>query len=70
MASEAHAIHCPNCEHTWFREERIVELDASVVIRDNLPLAAQTVSQQYRYVCTNCHQVLHHDWSRKKTTQA
>lgn len=61
MASSQHAISCPNCNHAWFREERQVQLDPSVVIRPDLPLAAQTLAEQFQYVCLNCNQVLHHE---------
>ncbi|WP_067617426.1 hypothetical protein [Alicyclobacillus acidiphilus] len=60
MANNQHAIRCPHCDHTWFREERQVQLDSSVVIREDLPLAARTLSERYQYVCVNCNQVLEH----------
>lgn len=61
MASSQHAIHCPNCNNTWFREERVVQLDSSVVIREDLPLSARTFSEKFHYVCTSCNTVLHHE---------
>lgn len=61
MASNQHAIHCPNCNNTWFREERQVELDSSVVIRPDLPVSARTLVERYRYVCTECNHVLVHE---------
>lgn len=70
MAGISHAIHCPNCNQTWFREEHLVELDSSVVIRADLPLPARTVTEQYRYVCTNCGQVLHHGWNQQNKAES
>ncbi|MCL6547878.1 MAG: hypothetical protein K6T30_03095 [Alicyclobacillus sp.] len=63
MAAPAHAVTCPNCHGTLFREERLVQLDSSVVIRDGLPLPARTVGEQYRYVCASCGQVLDTPWT-------
>lgn len=60
MANQAHAIACPKCGGTLFREERIVQLDSSVVVREDLPLPARMVSEQYRYICLNCNEVLQH----------
>jgi hypothetical protein len=62
MASEKHAIICPNCKGTWFREERLVQIDSSVVVRDDLPLPARSVDVRYRYICVQCNQVLTQRW--------
>ncbi|WP_232302234.1 hypothetical protein [Alicyclobacillus hesperidum] len=61
VASNQHAIRCPHCDHTWFREERQVQLDSSVVIRPDLPVPGRILREQYQYICTNCNQVLHHE---------
>lgn len=63
MASDVHEIACPKCGGTKFREERIVELDSSVVIRDDLPLPARTVRESYRYMCIGCNEVLDLPWT-------
>ena len=63
MASVSHAAVCPNCKETWFREERLVELDSGVVIRSNLPVSARSVQERYRYVCVGCGQVLDQPWT-------
>ncbi|WAH38912.1 hypothetical protein [Alicyclobacillus dauci] len=60
MASSSHAVHCPNCNNTWFREEHLVQVDSSVVVREDLPVSARTVAEEYRYVCTECNTVLKH----------
>jgi hypothetical protein len=62
MAKHAHVHTCPNCNHTWFREEKIVQLDASVLIRASLPVEGRTTNVTYRYVCANCNQVLDEPW--------
>ncbi|EPZ49046.1 hypothetical protein [Alicyclobacillus acidoterrestris] len=61
MASSQHAIHCPKCNSTSFREERIVQLDSSVVIRDGLPVQARTLAESYRYICIQCNEILTHN---------
>ncbi|AEJ43886.1 hypothetical protein [Alicyclobacillus acidocaldarius] len=61
MASAQHAIRCPHCDHTWFREERQVELDSSVVIKPGMPVEGRVVREQYVYICANCNQVLYHE---------
>jgi len=63
MANVVHALHCPKCSKQLFREEKIVELDSAVVIRDDLPLPARTVLVQYRYVCITCNHVLDEPWT-------
>ncbi|MDQ0188221.1 DNA-directed RNA polymerase subunit RPC12/RpoP [Alicyclobacillus cycloheptanicus] len=63
MASAVHEIQCPKCGGTKFREEHIVELDSSVVIRDDLPLPARTVREQYRYICIQCNEILNLPWT-------
>ncbi|MFX4302391.1 hypothetical protein ACOJUR_09065 [Alicyclobacillus tolerans] len=63
MAGQAHAIHCPKCDSVLFREEKIVELDSSVVIREDLPVSARAIKTQYRYVCLSCGNLLHHEWT-------
>ncbi|MCL6443280.1 MAG: hypothetical protein K6T83_07480 [Alicyclobacillus sp.] len=63
MASERHAVACPQCREKLFREEKIVELDSSVVVRPDLPVPARTVKEQYRYVCLNCGHVLNEPWT-------
>lgn len=63
MAAPAHAATCPHCRGSLFREERIVQLDSSVVIRDGLPVPARTVGEQYRYICIGCGHVLETGWT-------
>lgn len=63
MANAEHATQCPNCKGILFREEKIVELDSSVVIREDLPLSARAVKTQYRYVCLGCQQILNQPWT-------
>ncbi|WP_258110728.1 hypothetical protein [Alicyclobacillus sp. SP_1] len=65
MAGPAHAIPCPKCNSTLFREEKIVELDSSVVIREDLPVPARTIQVQYRYICLECGNPLHHEWTHE-----
>jgi hypothetical protein len=62
MASSKHAITCPNCHGTWFREERLLQIDSSIVVRDDLPVPAQAVDVHYRYICVQCNQVLTQRW--------
>lgn len=69
MANQVHAIVCPKCNGVLFREEKIVELDSSVVIREDLPVSARTVKTQYRYVCLACQEILHHEWNREEAAQ-
>ncbi|MFB5191054.1 hypothetical protein [Alicyclobacillus fastidiosus] len=61
MASSQHAIHCPKCNNTSFREERIVQLDSSVVIRKDLPVQGRTLAETYRYICVQCNEILTHE---------
>ncbi|GGJ10084.1 hypothetical protein GCM10010885_19040 [Alicyclobacillus cellulosilyticus] len=63
MAANAHAVVCPHCQGRLFREEKIVQIDASVVVRPDLPVPARTVQEMYRYVCLQCGQVLEQTWS-------
>lgn len=63
MASAIHAAVCPNCKGTWFREERLVELDSGVVIRADLPVAARTIQERFRYVCVECNHILDQPWT-------
>lgn len=63
MAATKHEIACPQCGATQFREERIVELDASVVIREDLPVPARIVREQYRYICIGCNALLNQPWT-------
>ncbi|MCF8563491.1 hypothetical protein LLE49_01875 [Alicyclobacillus tolerans] len=63
MASTIHAAICPNCQGALFKEEKIVELDSGVVIREDLPVPARTIKEQYRYVCIQCNQVLNQPWT-------
>lgn len=63
MASEKHVLHCPKCNHTEFREEKIVLLDSSVVIRKDLEVPGRTVRELYRYICMNCGELLDQPWT-------
>jgi len=63
MANQVHAVVCPNCKGTVFHEEKLVEIDSSVVVRDKLPVPAQAIRVEYRYVCINCKEILTHEWS-------
>ncbi len=58
MAGPSHSIACPHCNGHLFREEKIVELDGSVVVKKGMPVPAQTQAVSYEYVCVNCNQVL------------
>ena len=63
MAGTGHALICPQCQGKKFREEKIVEIDASVVVREDLPVSARTVSVEYRYICISCGHILNEPWS-------
>jgi hypothetical protein len=63
MSESSHAISCPTCGGVLFREDKIVQLDSTVVIRENLPIAARTLHEQYRYTCLGCQTILHYEWS-------
>lgn len=58
MAGPSHAVECPHCKGTLFREDRVVELDASVMITKGMRIPAQTHSVGYWYTCVNCQHVL------------
>nr|NNM89319.1 hypothetical protein [Bacilli bacterium] len=58
MAAPSHALTCPHCQGLWFREEKIVELDGSVVVTKGMPVPAQTRAVSYQYVCVSCQNVL------------
>lgn len=62
MASHKHNVHCPKCNETSFREEKIVQLDSSVVVRADLEVPARTVRETYRYVCMGCGEVVDQPW--------
>lgn len=63
MAGEKHIIHCQKCNGTEFKEEKIVQLDASVVIRVGLEVPGRTAHETYRYICTGCGEVLDEPWT-------
>lgn len=63
MAGSKHAAHCAKCQGTYFREEKIVQLDSSVVVKKGLPVEARAIEVQYQYVCVNCNQVLDEPWT-------
>jgi hypothetical protein len=63
MSSAKHIIYCPKCNGSDFREEKIVELDASVVIRDRLEVPGRTSRELYRYTCVNCGEILDQPWT-------
>ncbi len=58
MASTGHSIACPHCGGKFFREDKIVELDASVMITKGMRIPAQTRMVSYQYTCVSCEQVL------------
>ncbi|KYP81132.1 hypothetical protein [Ferroacidibacillus organovorans] len=53
-----HAVQCNHCGSTNFKEEKIVALDASVMITKGMKVPAQTVSVSYQYTCTQCQTLL------------
>ncbi len=58
MAGPSQSIACPHCNGHLFREEKIVELDGSVVVTKGMHIPAQTHAVSYHYVCVSCNQVL------------
>lgn len=58
MTTPGHSIACPHCEGTQFREEKIVELDATVMVTKGMKMAAQAKMVRYQYTCITCQNVL------------
>ena len=52
-----HSTPCPQCGGTWFREDRIVQLDASVMVARGMKMPAQTRAVGYQYTCIGCGRV-------------
>ncbi|PWI58903.1 hypothetical protein [Sulfoacidibacillus thermotolerans] len=59
MAAPApHSIVCPQCGGKLFREEKIVELNASVMVTRGMSIPAQVNAVSYQYACIGCNHIL------------
>ncbi len=56
--SNVHAIECAKCGGKWFQEDRIVQLNASVMVTRGMKVPAQTVAVRYQYTCAVCRHVV------------
>ncbi len=56
--SAVHAVICPQCGGELFREEKMVELNASVMVTRGMSVPAQVNKVSYQYTCVNCNHVI------------
>jgi DNA-directed RNA polymerase subunit RPC12/RpoP len=63
MAGPTHSIECPKCSAKLFREDRVVELNASVVVSRSMHIPAQVNAVTYQYTCIGCGHVLDEQFS-------
>ena len=67
--SHAHAVECSHCGGKWFREDRIVQLNASVMVTSGMKVPAQTVAVGYQYTCLTCQHVVDEHFVQGRLTE-
>jgi len=63
IANKVESVTCSHCGSKQFREEKIVELDNSVMIRKGMTIPAQALHVSYQYVCSGCSAVVDEEFS-------
>lgn len=64
MAVKPESVRCSACQGNLFREERILELDNTVMIRKGMTIQAQPLHVSYQYVCIQCQKVIDEEFFR------
>lgn len=59
----AHSIPCPKCGGTLFREEKIVELNSSVMVTRGMSVPSQVNKVTYQYACIACGHIIDEHFS-------
>lgn len=63
MAGKAEAVICTHCGGKLFREDKVMELDNTVMIRKGMSIPAQPLHVSYQYVCIGCNTVLDEEFT-------
>jgi len=68
MAVKVEAVICTHCGGTRFREDKVMELDNTVMIRKGMSIPAQPLHVSYQYVCIGCNNVLDEEFTHGHVT--